>query len=95
MKQRQFSSPKVLAELFCTAALLSVTSCTRTAGDIDISKEIPQDRDMERDMSIEGRTVQLFSSLCEDTLRDGGNPTLSSLDSSETDSPDTKLYLAN
>lgn len=95
MKQLQFLSLKALAKLFCMVALLSATSCARTADDIDISKEISQERKMEPDASIEGRTVQLFSSLYANTLRNGEEPILSSLDSTDTDSPDTKLYLAN
>lgn len=95
MKQTKFLNLKALAKLFCMVALLSATSCARTADDIDLSKEIPQERKMVPDTSIEERIVQLFSSLYESTLRNGEKPILSSLDSTDTDSPDTKLYLAN
>lgn len=95
MKQSKFLNLKTLEKLFCIVAFLSATSCARTADDIDLSKEIPRERKMVPDTSIEERTVQLFSSLYESTLRNGEKPILSSLDSTDTDSPNTKLYLAN
>lgn len=95
MKQPKFLNLKTLEKLFCIVAFLSTTSCARTADDIDLSKEIPQERKMVPDTSIEERTVQLFSSLYESVLRNGEEPILSSLDSTDTDSPNTKLYLAN
>ena len=57
MKQPQFLNLKALAKLFCMVALLSATSCARTADDIDISTEIPQERKMEPDASIEGLSL--------------------------------------
>lgn len=71
MKQAKSLNLKALAKLFCMVALLSATSCARTADDIDLSKEIPQERKMVPDTSIEERIVQLFSSLYESTLRNG------------------------
>ncbi len=84
-----------LAKMFCMVTLLAVMSCTRTADVYDTAKETSQESKTKQEMSLEDKTIRLFSSLYNTSLRNGVTPTLSSLDSTNTESPDTKLYLAN
>lgn len=81
--------------MFCVVILLAVMSCTRTADIYDSTKEISRESKTKQEMSLEDKTIHLFSSLYSTSLRNGVTPTLSSLDSTKTESPDTKLYLAN
>ncbi len=81
--------------MFCMVTLLAVMSCTRTADVYDTAKETSQESKTKQEMSLEDKTIRLFSSLYNTSLRNGVTPTLSSLDSTNTESPDTKLYLAN
>ncbi len=97
MKQSSLPNRKTLnlAKVFCVITLLAVMSCTRTADVYDTPKETSQESKTKQEMSLEDKTIRLFSSLYNTSLRNGVTPTLSSLDSTNTESPDTKLYLAN
>ena len=46
-------------------------------------------------MSIEERAIDLFAGICHKGLRDNQSVSLNSIDSTETNTPDTKLYIAN
>lgn len=46
-------------------------------------------------MSIEERAIDLFAGICHKGLRGNHSVSLSSIDSTETNTPDTKLYVAN
>lgn len=97
MKQSSPQNRKTLnlAKVFCVVTLLAVMSCARTADVYDTPKETSQESKTKQEMSLEDKTIRLFSSLYNTSLRNGVTPTLSSLDSTNTESPDTKLYLAN
>lgn len=96
MKSTLQSSHKALLVLLLMVALLSTHSCTRTEEirDTPMGSSLKEDSPKQK-ASIEDRTVQLFTSLYASTLRNGASPSISSLDSTETAAPETKLYLAN